>query len=103
METVVDTVTANAECLICMGGRVVSMLSCLHSYCAVCIVTLLQCKDSAACPLCCKTILRHRVCNFWCATNDEDQMTKGMKNLNIIDSNFIQSIRGKFGSKVFAR
>ena len=97
----VDTVTANAECLICMGGRVVSMLSCLHSYCAVCIVTLLQCKDSAACPLCRKTILRHMVCTFWCATNDEDQMTKEMKNLNIIGSSFIQSIRCKFGSKVF--
>ena len=105
METVVDTVTASAECLICMnelGGRVVSMLPCLHSYCAVCIVTLLRRKGSAACPLCRKTILRHMVCTFWCATNDEDQMTKEMKNLNITDSTFIQSIRGKFGSKVFA-
>ena len=105
METVVNTVTASAECLICMnklGGRVISMLPCLHSYCAVCVTTLFQRNQSAACPLCRKTILRHMVCTFLCATNDEEQMIKEMKNLNITDSSFIQSIRGDFGSKVFA-
>ena len=105
MESVIDTVTANAECLICMnelGGRVVSMLPCLHSYCAACIATLFRRHKSAVCPLCRKPILRHMVCTFLCATNDEEKMVKEMKNLNITDSSFIQNVRCKFGSKVFA-
>ena len=95
MDTVMETVTASSECLICMnklGGRVVSMLPCLHSCCASCIAAMFRHtkSDKLQCPLCRHMVARHMVCTFLCASNEE-----GTSNLNA-------DIRSKFGSKIFA-
>ena len=98
MDSVMGTVTAESECLICMnklGGRVVSMLPCLHSSCASCIATMFRCSRSAKveCPLCRHKVPRNMICTFLCA---EKQPTT--ENINNLSSN----IQSKFGSKIFA-
>ena len=97
MDSVVEMVTANSECLICMNkldGRVVSMLPCLHSYCASCIATMFRCSKSAKleCPLCRCKVLCHMICTFLCAEAIEKI------NANLLNSN----VQSKFGSKIFA-
>ena len=97
MDSVMETVTADSECLICMnklGGRVVSMLPCLHSSCASCVATMFRCNKSAKleCPLCRHKVPRNMICTFLCA---KKQPTT--ENINL--SGDIQS---KFGSKIFA-
>ena len=100
MDSVMETVTADSECLICMnklGGRVVSMLPCLHSCCASCIVTMFRCSKSAKleCPLCRRKVFRHMICTFLCA---EKQLTTENSNTNLLST----EIQSKFGSKIFA-
>ena len=100
MDSVVETVTANSECLICMnklGGRVVSMLPCLHSCCASCIATIFHNNksDKIDCPLCRCRILRHTICTFLCA---DKQVTTENGSKNLLDTD----IQSEFGSKIFA-
>jgi len=103
MDTIVETVTADSECLICMnklGGRVVSMLPCLHSCCATCIVDMFRHTKTAKlqCPLCRHTVMRHMICTFLCAASNDEQLTKEASSLNLLGD----KIRYKFGSKIFA-
>ena len=55
LTTISDTVTSDTDCLICMnqlGGRVVSMLPCLHSFCAACAAWLFANSSKSPCPVC---------------------------------------------------
>ena len=54
LSSISDTVTTDSECLICMnqlGGRVISMLPCLHSFCATCAAQLFGRYRGAPCPV----------------------------------------------------
>ena len=100
MDSVMEAVTADSECLICMnklGGRVVSMLPCLHSSCASCIATMFRCNKFAKleCPLCRHKVPRNMICTFLCA---EKQLTTKNVNVNMLSID----IQSKFGSKIFA-
>ena len=73
LQTVTDSITCEAECVICMntlGNRVVSIMPCLHSVCAACASELFQRQQSALCPLCRMSILRRDVCTFVCSANN---------------------------------
>ena len=94
LSTISDTVTSDSECLICMnqiGGRVVSMLPCLHSFCAICAAKLFQGRSQASCPVCRNNIHRREVCTFICA----EQVT-------LKASQTYSKLREKFGSKICA-
>jgi hypothetical protein len=94
LSTVSDTVTSDSECLICMnliGGRVISMLPCLHSFCAICAAKLFQRRNQASCPVCRNNTHRREVCTFICA----EQVT-------LRASRTYSELREKFGSKICA-
>ena len=94
LSTISDTVTSDTECLICMnqiGGRVVSMLPCLHSFCAICAAKLFQRHNQTSCPVCRNNTHRREVCTFVCA----EQVTLGA-------SHKYGKLREKFGSKICA-
>ena len=94
LSTISDTVTSDSECLICMnliGGRVVSMLPCLHSFCAICAAKLFQRRNQTSCPVCRNNTHRREVCTFVCA----EQVT-------LRASHNFSELREKFGSKICA-
>ncbi len=90
--TISDTVTSDSECLICMnelGSKVVSILPCLHSFCANCVAQLLGSKARALCPFCRASILRREVCTFVCEDRSAHALLKTY-----------QEMRAKYGSKI---
>lgn len=94
LSTISDTVTSESECLICMnliGGRVVSMLPCLHSFCATCAAQLFASRNQTLCPVCRASVNRREVCTFVCA---EDLAVRGPSEYG--------DLREKFGSKICA-
>lgn len=94
LSTISDTVTSDSECLICMnliGGRVVSMLPCLHSFCAICAAKLFERHNQTSCPVCRNNTHRREVCTFVCA--EQVALTASRK---------YGELREKFGSKICA-
>ena len=80
LQTVTDSITCEAECLICMnalGNRVVSVMPCLHSMCAVCASQLFQMNDRTLCPQCRASTSRRDVCTFVCSANNSGVMVWG--------------------------
>ena len=94
LSTISDTVTSDSECLICMnliGGRVVSMLPCLHSFCAICAAKLFERRNQTSCPVCRINTHRREVCTFVCA---EEVTLKASRKYS--------KLRENFGSKICA-
>ena len=88
LSSVTDTVTSDSECLVCMnqlGGRVISLLPCYHSFCATCAAQLFIGSQRAPCPVCRQQTLRREICTFIC----QDESTVLLK-----------SLRERFGSKI---
>lgn len=95
LSTISETVTSDSECLICfnlIGGRVVSMLPCLHSFCATCAAALFSGLRGTPCPVCRSNTFRRDVCTFFCA---EDVVVKG-------PASKYSNLREKYGSKICA-
>ena len=93
LSSISDTVTTDSECLICMnqlGGRVISMLPCLHSFCATCAAQLFIGYRHVPCPVCRQHTLRREICTFVCKEKSA-VLPKNLKNL-----------RENFGSKIFS-
>ena len=91
LSSISDTVRTDSECLICMnqlGGRVISMLPCLHSFCATCAAQLFGSYRGAPCPVCRQRTLRREICTFVCKEKSA-VLPKNLKNL-----------RENFGSKI---
>ena len=94
LSTISDTVTSDSECLICMnliGGRVVSMLPCLHSFCAICAAKLFEQRNQTLCPVCRNSTHRREVCTFVCT-----------EQVALKASHKYGELREKFGSKICA-
>ena len=49
-----------------LGGRVVSMLPCLHSFCAICAAWLFANSSRSPCPVCHANANHREVCTFIC-------------------------------------
>ena len=67
LETVAETISLDTECTICMellGQSVVSMLPCLHAFCAVCMIGLFGSQNKAVCPICRSEVERRQLCMF---------------------------------------
>ena len=92
LSTISSTVTSDSECLICMnqlGGRVISMLPCLHSFCGECAAQLFIHYTKAPCPVCRQSVIRRHVCTFVCEEATE---------LTLLED--FGELRGKYGSKI---
>ena len=88
LTTISDTVTSDTDCLICMnqlGGRVVSMLPCLHSFCAACAAWLFANSSKSPCPVCRESANRREICTFMC---------------NATQLPTFEDFREKYGSKI---
>eukprot|EP00731_Ephydatia_muelleri_P007344 Em0003g1592a len=86
LKTVTESITPEAECMICMNAlddRVVSIMPCLHCVCEVCALELFRGASSASCPLCRMSALKKDVCRFVCSpksvVEDHTQQTYGSK------------------------
>ena len=93
LSSISETVSSDVECLICMnqmGGRVVSMLPCLHSFCANCASQLFAGRRGAPCPVCRMNVNRKDICTFVCR-----------EDLSLIpQSSEYSHLRSQFGSKI---
>lgn len=69
----------------------VSMLPCLHSFCATCAAQLFASRNQTLCPVCRASVNRREVCTFVCA---EDLAVRGPSEYG--------DLREKFGSKICA-
>ncbi|XP_062521909.1 uncharacterized protein LOC134196708 [Corticium candelabrum] len=74
MESVCQTISSEMECTICMerlGLSIITMLPCLHSFCAICVINLFGDLQTASCPVCRSEAQRRELCTFRC----NDQVT----------------------------
>lgn len=86
LKTVTNSLTPEAECMICtntLSDRVVSIMPCLHLVCEECALMLFREDVRASCPLCRMSTARKDVCRFVCSiracVSDDVQQVHGSK------------------------
>ncbi|KNC47956.1 chromatin remodeling complex subunit [Thecamonas trahens ATCC 50062] len=63
------------ECSVCfetMYGSTVTMLPCLHPFCATCVMAVYGDKDTAECPMCRAPTPRRTLCTFECVRGSSE-------------------------------
>lgn len=79
LKTVAETISSDTECTICMeplGLSVVTMLPCLHAFCAVCVIGLFGRHQTTICPVCRSQAQRRELCTFKCSQDDENSVVQ---------------------------